>query len=161
FEEGQFSQAFPNFGAERRGAPVAAFVRLAARSLQRHCQVLNPDFLIIQDDSLLHQPGITAGLKKGGALLVNSRKERSHLELGSDSRVVAIPATDLAQEILGRPIPNTALISAFVTLTGLVSPESVIRVLETRFRGEVLEANRQLVEQAAGMVEKGAWEVKA
>jgi len=161
FEEGRFSQSFPNFGAERRGAPVTAFVRLAARSLQRHCQVLHPDFLIVQDDSLLHQPGITAGLKAGGAVLVNSRKETDQLHIEGDCRVVAIPATDLAQDLLGRPIPNTALVSAFAVLTGLVTPASVVRVLTERFSGAVLEANRQLVERASGMVEAGAWRVEA
>lgn len=161
FEEGRYSQSFPNFGAERRGAPVAAFVRVAARPLQRHCQVLHPDFLIVQDDSLLHQPGITAGLKPGGSVLVNSRKVAGRLQVEGDGRLVAIPATDLALEILGRPIPNTALVSAFAVLTGLVTPEAVIRVLESRFSGTVLDANRKLVERAAGMVEKSAWKVDA
>lgn len=72
FETGQHCQAFPSFGAERRGAPVTAYVRIAAQPIRRRCQVANPAFLLVQDAGLLHIPSTLEGLKPGGGILVNS-----------------------------------------------------------------------------------------
>ena len=73
-DEGWFAQAFPAFGAERRGAPVVAFVRIHHQPIKRRCQITAPDFLIIQDEALMNIPGITDGLKPGGSILLNSAK---------------------------------------------------------------------------------------
>jgi pyruvate ferredoxin oxidoreductase gamma subunit len=158
FEEGRYVQAFPNFGAERRGAPVTAFVRIADRPIRRRCQVLDPTFLIVQDDTLLNLPDITAGLQAGGALLANSTRESAELEAQLGCPVITLPAAALAQEILGRPVPNTALLSAFLELTGLLPRAALVKALGQRFHGTVLENNRQLVERAAAQVPGGAWQ---
>ncbi|MEN8106672.1 MAG: 2-oxoacid:acceptor oxidoreductase family protein [Pseudomonadota bacterium] len=158
FEEDRYAQAFPNFGAERRGAPVTAFVRIADRPIRRRCQVREPAFLIIQDASLLHVPGITDGLQANGSILVNSSEDGDVLGAKLEHPVVALPASALAQEILGRPLPNTALLSAFLALTGLLPQSALIQALGQRFQGKVLENNRQLVEQAAAQVTAGAWQ---
>lgn len=158
FEDGRYAQAFPAFGAERRGAPVAAFVRIADRPIRRRCQVREPAFLIVQDDTLLHLPDITAGLQTGGAVLVNSNRDGAELATGLNRPLVALPAATLAQEILGRPVPNTALLSAFLELTGLLPREALIRALAQRFHGKVLEHNRELIDRAAKLVMRGAWQ---
>jgi len=158
FEEGRYAQAFPNFGAERRGAPVTAFVRIADRPIRRRCQVIEPAFLIVQDDTLLHLPDITAGLQDGGAILVNSTGDSAELGAQLKRTVVALPASALAQKILGRPVPNTALLSAFLALTGLLPQTALVKALGGRFHGAVLDNNRQLVEQAAAQVNAGAWQ---
>lgn len=161
FETGRYAQAFPNFGAERRGAPVAAFVRIAERPIRRRCQVREPAFLIIQDDNLLHLPDITAGLQPGGAILVNSSSDSGTLAAQHQHPLIALPATALAQEILGRPVPNTALLAAFLVLTGLLPQSALLDALAGRFRGETLARNRMLVERAASLVEAGAWQEEA
>jgi pyruvate ferredoxin oxidoreductase gamma subunit len=158
FEEGRYAQAFPNFGAERRGAPVTAFVRIADRPIRRRCQVREPAYLIVQDDTLLNLPNITAGLQDGGAVLVNSNRDSTELAAQLDCDVVALPAGALAQEILGRPVPNTALLSAFLELTGLLPRDALIKALGERFHGTVLDRNRELVERAAAGVSRGAWQ---
>lgn len=158
FETGRFAQAFPNFGAERRGAPVAAFVRIADRPIRRRCQVREPAFLIVQDDNLLHLPDITAGLQPGGAVLVNSTRDSDTLAAQHGHPVIALPAAVLAQDILGRPVPNTALLAAFLALTGLLPLPALLAALAGRFHGEILERNRALVEHAASLVEAGAWQ---
>jgi len=158
FEEGRYVQAFPNFGAERRGAPVTAFVRISDSPIRRRCQVLEPAYLIVQDDALLHLPDITAGLQAGGPLLVNSNRDSAELAARLDRTVVALPASALAQEILGRPVPNTALLSAFLELTGLLPRAALIKALGERFHGAVLDNNRQLIERAAAQVSAGAWQ---
>jgi pyruvate ferredoxin oxidoreductase gamma subunit len=158
FDDGRHAQAFPNFGAERRGAPVTAFVRIADRPIRRRCQVLNPAYLIVQDDQLLHLPDITAGLQAGGKILVNSSSDAASLQEHLGNTVVALPATALAMEILGKPVPNTALLSAFLALTGLLPQSALMHVLAERFSGEVLEKNRRLVEQASTRVTAGTWQ---
>jgi pyruvate ferredoxin oxidoreductase gamma subunit len=157
FEVGRHVQAFPNFGAERRGAPVTAFVRIADRPIRRRCQVLHPAWLIVQDDNLLHLPDITNGLLEGGGILVNSTRDDTELSRELGCTVVAIPATRMALDVLGRPVPNTALLSAFLSLTGLLPQSALISALAARFRGELLERNRTLIEQAAARVTAGAW----
>jgi len=158
FEEKRYGQAFPNFGAERRGAPVMAFVRIDDKPIQRRNQVRHPAFLIIQDQALLQVPGVTDGLKPGGKILVNSTLSNTVLsEQLAQKEVIALPATSLANQFLGRPVPNTALLSAFFALTELLSQESLAKVLKKRFKGEVLEKNLQLIQQAAKKVPPGLW----
>ncbi|MEJ5210975.1 MAG: 2-oxoacid:acceptor oxidoreductase family protein [Burkholderiales bacterium] len=150
--EGWHAQAFPAFGAERRGAPVTAFVRIAREPFRRRNQIVQADFLIIQDPALLHVPGVLEGLKPTGAVLVDGTRVPEGVE------AVALPATRLAQEYLGRPVPNTALAAAFFTLTGLMPLSALAHALEGRFRGPVLEKNLRLIEAAAGQVEAGRWQ---
>lgn len=156
-DQGGFAQAFPAFGAERRGAPVAAFVRISDQPFRRRDQVAQPDFLVIQDAALLHVPGITEGLREGGGILVNSNRSAEELGMNLSGPVVTLPATVLAKEHLGRPVPNTALLSAFLSLTCLLPVESLITALSHRFKGEVLDANTHLIRAAAQHVEEGAW----
>lgn len=157
FEDGRHSQAFPNFGAERRGAPVTAFVRISDVPFSRRCQVLHPAFLIVQDEALLHVPGVTDGLHQGGGILVNSNRSTEELKQEMGLEIVAIPANALARKILGRPVPNTALLSAFLSLTGMLPTAALVKGLSQRFKGEVLERNTQLVNEAASIVPVGLW----
>ena len=160
-EERRFGQAFPAFGAERRGAPVVAFTRIADQPIRRRCQVREPAFLIIQDQALLQVPGVTDGLRPGGKILVNSNRSSAELSEEIGRSVVSLPATALANQILGRPVPNTALLSAFLTLTEILPREALVRSLGQRFKGPVLERNTQLIEAAAQQVEPGGWKEAA
>ena len=155
--EGRYAQAFPAFGAERRGAPVVAFTRIAEEPIRRRCQVLEPAFLIIQDQALMHIPGVLEGLKPGGGVLVNATAIPAGVET-AEVDVVNLPATALANEILGRPVPNTALLAAFLALTGLLPVQALTEALGQRFKGKVLERNKTLVETAAARVEAGRWQ---
>lgn len=157
FETGRFGQAFPSFGAERRGAPVAAFVRVAERPVQRRCHVRAPDYLIVQDEALLHVPGVLDGLRPGGGILVNSTRSSEELSREIEREVIAIPAANLAQEVLGRPMPNTALLAAFLSLTDLLPLDALVKAACGRFKGEVLERNVRLMQRAAEQVPSGRW----
>ena len=157
FEDGRFAQAFPSFGPERRGAPVAAYVRIADRPIRRRCQVLHPAFLIIQDDGLLHAPGTTEGLLPDGAVLINSAKKATDLALPPGRAAITLPATAIANEILGKPIPNSALIAVFITLSGLLTLEALEKALAHQFTGTMLERNVRLVREVASRVPAGAW----
>lgn len=157
FEEGRYGQAFPNFGAERRGAPVTAFVRIASRPIQRRNQVLAPAYLIIQDQALLNTPGVLDGLQPDGGILINSPLNSEELSRQAGREMISIPAASLAKQILGRPVPNTALLSAFLALTGILPVAALGKALGGRFKGPVLEKNLQLIHQAAELVPAGQW----
>ena len=156
--EGRYAQAFPAFGAERRGAPVAAFVRIAARPIRERCQVRTPHYLIVQDDSLLHVPEVTSGVRPGGGLLVNSNRSSEEIAARTGLDTYAFPAAAVAQEVLGRPVPNTALLAAFLALTGLLPEAALVTALAQRFKGPVLEKNRALVERVGAEIPHGLWQ---
>ncbi len=157
FEVKRYGQAFPNFGAERRGAPVVAFVRIDDQPIRRRNQVRSPAFLIIQDEALLHVPGVLDGLKDGGGILVNSHHSSTQLSEQMNHDIIALPATHLAQKILGRPVPNTALLAGFLALTELLPQQALSQALTHRFKGAVLERNLQLIEEAAQQVPARQW----
>jgi len=160
-ETGYRCQAFPNFGAERRGAPVASFVRIAERPIRRRCQVRAPHFVIVQDPGLLRAVAVTAGLRPGGGALIDAPRAPADLDLPEGGDAVAIGASELASEVLGRLLPNVALLAAFLTLTALLPLDALEAALASRFRGEMLERNCQLVGKAAGAVEPGRWKEAA
>lgn len=157
FETGRHCQAFPSFGAERRGAPVTAFVRIADRPIKRRCQVAAPAFLVVQDAGLLHLAATLDGLKPGGGIVVNSQRPAEELSAECGKPVAALPASQMAADILGKPVPNVALLSAFLTLTGLLPTEALVKALAHRFKGDVLARNTKLIEAAALVVPSGAW----
>lgn len=158
FETGRYGQAFPNFGAERRGAPVVAFVRIADQTIQRRCQIQTPAFLIIQDEALMHIPGVTDGLLPGGKILLNSSSSASEWPVPEEVELIAIEASSIAKQHLGRPVPNTALLAAFLGLTGLFPIDALIKVLAHKFSGEILEHNTRLIQEAAEQVPPGKWQ---
>jgi pyruvate ferredoxin oxidoreductase gamma subunit len=157
FGVGRYGQAFPSFGAERRGAPVTSFVRIADSPIRRRCQVIQPAFLIIQDEALLKVAGVTAGLKAEGCILVNSGRTSEELSQRLGRSAVALNGTALANEYLGRPMPNTALLAAFLSLTEVLPMEAMAKAMSERFKGEVLNKNLRLVEEAAKRVPAGLW----
>ncbi len=161
FEVGRHCQAFPAFGAERRGAPVTAFVRIDDRPIRRRSQVHAPRFLIVQDPGLLHLPGTTAGLAAGGGILANAGESSEAVGAVTGHPTVAINATAMAMEVLGRPMPNVPLLAAFLAVTGLLPVEALSKALAERFSGEVLEKNRELVRAAAAAAPAGLWQEAA
>ena len=154
FLDGKHTQAFPTFGSERMGAPVASFVRISDKAIRIRSQIYEPDYVIVQDPTLIGSVDVFAGLKKGGLVLINTEKNVSELKLKDLSNVKTIPATKIAIEILGRPIPNTVMLGAFAGLTGLVSMDGIRKAMATRFKGEIAEKNTIAAEKAYQMMKK-------
>ena len=154
---GRFAQAFPAFGAERRGAPVAAFVRLADAPIRRRCQVAHPAFVIIQDETLAALPETLAGLLPKGGVVMNSPNDSDALSSTLGRPVYALPATRLSLEAFGRAMPNTALLAAFLMLTELLPVRGLKDALAQRFKGEVLARNLALIDQVAAATPSGLW----
>jgi pyruvate ferredoxin oxidoreductase gamma subunit len=154
FRDGKFAQAFPSFGAERIGAPVQAFVRIDDQKIRLREEVRQPDYLIIQDQYLIDSVPVLDGLKPQGLVLINADKCPEELGLKTTATVETIPATEIALEIIGKPIPNAIMIGAFCSLTGLVSLEAVQQAIMEKFPGKVGENNVAALERAHEIIQK-------
>jgi pyruvate ferredoxin oxidoreductase gamma subunit len=147
FAEGRHAQAFPSFGSERMGAPVVSYCRIDDRPIRTREPVMEADALIVQDVTLLHQVDLFAGLSPEGFVLVNTSRSLDELGIGDffkqfhRDRLITCPATELAIEQLGRPLPNAALLGGFAALTGAVTLEAIETAVRDRFGGTVGERN--------------------
>jgi pyruvate ferredoxin oxidoreductase gamma subunit len=155
FVEGRHSQAFPSFGSERTGAPVVSFCRIDDREIRSREPISAPDALIIQDPTLLHQVDVFGGLAPHGSVLLNTSLSADALGIGDvvARRLVTVPATDLAREHLGRPLPGPALLGGFAALTSVVSLDSVLAAVRRRFAGETGEGNAKAAKAAFWLVD--------
>ena len=131
--EGRHAQAFPYFGAERRGAPVMAFARIDDEKIFIKSQVYEPDLLVVLDESLLDIEPVARGLKPDGIAVINSRKMPVELDLGVEVECATVPATSIALEFLKAPIVNTAILGAVAKVCDLVSMDSMRQAIESRF----------------------------
>jgi pyruvate ferredoxin oxidoreductase gamma subunit len=147
FEQGRHAQAFPSFGSERTGAPVVSFCRFADVPIRTREPVAEPDAIIVQDPTLLHQVDLFAGVSKAGFVLINSERPLQELGLGEFAeafeagRILVVPATAMAREHLGRPMPNAALLGGFAAQTGRLGLDSVAAAIRERFPGSAGERN--------------------
>ena len=155
FTDGFEAQAFPKFGSERRGAPVEAYVRISSHPIRRHNQVYQPHAVIIQDQTLLRSEPVTAGLVESGLVILNAERcpDNFHDESSAKTknksasntiRWVCLPANDISESLLGRPLPNTVLLGALVAATAWVSLEALEQAIDSHLgsKGEkIVSAN--------------------
>lgn len=166
FEEGRNAQAFPSFGSERTGAPVVAFCRIADKEIRLREPIMEPDAIIIQDTTLLHQVDVFAGLKTDGYILINTSRSFEALGLGDfikgrpAERLCTLPATEIAIKHIGRPIPNVPLIAGFAALSGLIRLESVVKAINQKFSGKVAEGNIAAATEAYNLIKSRMAEVQ-
>lgn len=160
FEEGRHAQAFPSFGSERTGAPVVAFCRIADKEIRLREPIMEPDALIIQDPTLLHQVDVFAGLKRDGYVLINTSKSFEELGLSDflkdwhPERLCTVAATDLARKHVGRPVPNVPLLGGFAAISQLLKLESVIKAINDKFSGKVADGNVAAATEAYAIVRR-------
>ncbi len=140
FEDGKYCQAFPFFGAERKGAPVMAFSRISDKPIRRRYQVYNPDYVVVLDETLLEAVDVLSGLKKDGKVIINTKND---INLGENIDSYNINATGIALDILGIPIVNTVMLGAFAGITGIVSMDSIIKIIKETFPGKIGERNAE------------------
>jgi 2-oxoacid:acceptor oxidoreductase gamma subunit (pyruvate/2-ketoisovalerate family) len=156
FREGRQVQSFPAFGVERRGAPVAAFLRVDDEPIRLACEVTAPDDLIVLDPTLIQAVDVTGGLKPGGLILINSDQPADGFpELSARFRVVTVPAGAIASRHgLGsrtQPIVNTAILGAFAAASGMVTLDAVCEAIREEMAHHA-EANVQAACEAAAAV---------
>ena len=154
FEGGVFAQAFPAFGVERRGAPVQAFVRFDDKKIRLRSQVYEPDYIIVQDSTLIRDVNVFQGVKDGGIVIVNTEKAPDY-QVPKGVKLITIDATSIALKALGLPITNTSLMGAFAAATGEIEFSALENALKRRFEGDLavknIEAARVAFETVKGM----------
>jgi len=158
FLGGRHAQAFPSFGSERTGAPVVAFCRMDDREIRLREPIMQPDAIIIQDPTLLHQVDVFGGLKKDGFILINTTRSFQEMGLGefvkgfNPAHLLTVPASELAMKHVNRAVPNVPLLGAFAALTGLISLDAVERAIDDKFKGAVAAGNKAAAREAYQLV---------
>ena len=155
---GKFIQAFPEYGPERMGAPVASFNRLSSKPILIHSGVTNPDIVIVLDPTLMESVDVTEGMPEDGVLIINTNKtpEETKKELGIKGKikVFTVDASTISKETIGKDIPNTSMLGALIRATGILSFKEMIEdtkgKLEKKFKSksEVIEGNLKAIERA-------------
>lgn len=160
FKEGKWVQAFPFFGAERRGAPVNAFARIADKPILIRSQIYNPDYVIVLDHTLLDVVNVAEGLKKDGIIIINTTRKPEEVNI-KGYRVATVDATSIALKlqllVAGLPVLNTPMLGAFAKATEEVKLESVIEAIRETWPGAAGEKNAKAAALAYERLIKG-WE---
>ncbi len=154
-EEGWNIQAFPEYGAERRGAPMKSFVRISDGPIRLRSGIQNPGIVVVLDDTLLATENVADGIPDDGVLIVNTDKDVDEVraQIGdSDVKLYVVDANQVAMDTIGRPIPNTVMLGALAKATGIVSIDAVKRAVDRRLGAKLspaaIEANYAAVERA-------------
>jgi 2-oxoacid:acceptor oxidoreductase gamma subunit (pyruvate/2-ketoisovalerate family) len=133
-KEGKYVQAYPEFGVERRGAPVFAFIRIDDKPIYDKSKIYAPDHVVVVDPTLVEVIDVTEGLKEGGWIVINSDKKPDQFKFGGRFRVATIDATDIAVRhklgTLAAPIVNTAVAGAVVKILGLCREDSLLQAIK-------------------------------
>ena len=163
FNTGKFIQGFPEYGPERMGAPITAYNRISVNPIRIHSNIYEPDFVVVVDDTLLSSVDVTAGLKKEGAIVINTTKtidELRPLLKGYEGRVFAIDARTVSEEALGKYFPNTPMLASIVKVSEVMSEEDFINDMEGSFKHkfakkpEVIEGNMKALTLALEQVKQ-------
>lgn len=157
FNIGKHVQGFPEYGPERMGAPITAYDRISDQEIRVHSNIYEPNYVAVVDETLLHTVDVTRGIKKGGAILINT--ERSSEELmpelnGYEGRVYTINAREICDRTLGKYFPNTPMLAAIVKITGIMEADRFLAEMEKSLqhkfakKPEVLEGNMEALKMA-------------
>ncbi len=154
-QEEKFIKGVPSFGFERRGAPVQAFVRFDNKKIRLRSQIYEPDYIIVQDSSLIRDVNVFQGLKEGGIAIINTEKALTY-PFPKGVKVITIDATSIALKTLGVPITNTTLMGAFAAASGEIKLEALEDAVRRRFSGELAEKNIAAAEEAYRFVKEAS-----
>lgn len=136
FNTGKYIQGFPEYGPERMGAPITAYNRISDEKLSIHSNIYEPDYVVVVDETLIKSVAVTAGLKKEGAVIVNTSKspEEVKKELNYEGKVYTIDARKISEETLGSYFPNTPMLAAVVKVSQVVPEEVFLGDIEASFK---------------------------
>lgn len=160
-EKGLYVQAFPEFGAEKRGAPILAFNRISKKPIRTHSQVYYPDIVVVTDPTLLGLIDVTSGAKEDALFLMNTAFDISRIrkKLSISSKIYALDAYTIAADELGKAIPNVPMVAALVKITGLMDldkfREKTEISLSKKLRPEIVKKNMRTIGKAFKEVHEG------
>ena len=163
FNTGKYIQGFPEYGPERMGAPITAYNRISDKPITIHSNIYEPDYVVVVDDTLLSSVPVTDGLKKEGAIVINTTKtseELKELLKGYEGNIYTIDARKVSIEALGKYFPNTPMLAAIVKVTGIMTDEELLADMKNSFKHkfakkpEVIDGNMKALELALKEVKK-------
>ena len=163
FNTGKYIQGFPEYGPERMGAPITAYNRISDMPIRIHSNIYEPDYVVVVDDTLLESVDVTAGLKKSGAIVINTTKSNEELKKllnGYDGEIYTIDARKVSMESLGKYFPNTPMLAAIVKVSKIMEEEDFLKDMEGSFKHkfakkpEVIEGNMKALELAMKELKK-------
>jgi 2-oxoacid:acceptor oxidoreductase gamma subunit (pyruvate/2-ketoisovalerate family) len=150
-KEGNWVQAYPEFGVERRGSPVVSFIRIDNRQIYDKSRIESPDHVVVVDPTLVERIDVTEGLKDGGWIIINSDKRPQDFQFPSKFRVATINATEIAVKYrlgsMAAPIVNTAIVGAIINVLGLTKLDSLLQAIEEAITIKPVE-NRKAATEA-------------
>ena len=157
FQTGKYVQGFPEYGPERMGAPITAYNRISDTQIRVHSNIYDPQYVVVVDESLLEAVDVTSGLKKDGAILVNTSRPKEeiipHLK-GYEGKVCTIDAHKVSMATMGRYFPNTPLLAAIVKVADIMDEETFLREMRASFshkfasKPEVIDGNMAALKMA-------------
>ncbi|MFA6078497.1 MAG: 2-oxoacid:acceptor oxidoreductase family protein [Candidatus Omnitrophota bacterium] len=155
---GKYVQAFPEYGPERMGAPVASFDRISTKPILLHSGVLNPDVVLVLDPTLIEAVDVTEGMSDGGVIVVNTEKTpeqiKSELKISGSIKVFVVDASTISKETIGREIPNTPMLGALIKATGMLDFKEMLEDTKAKLtkkfktKPDVIEGNIKAIERA-------------
>ena len=163
FNTGKYIQGFPEYGPERMGAPITAYNRISDKPITIHSNIYEPDYVVVVDDTLLASVPVTSGLKKEGAIVINTTKSSEQLKellKGYEGAIYTIDARKVSEEALGKYFPNTPMLAAIVKVTGIMTDEELLADMKNSFKHkfakkpEVIDGNMKALELALKEVKK-------
>ncbi len=157
FKTGKNVQGFPEYGPERMGAPITAYNRISSDVIRVHSNIYHPDYVVVVDETLLHSVDVTAGLKKDGAIIVNTAKSAEEIKgqlNGYQGGIYTVDARKISVETLGKNFPNSPMLAAIVAVSRVMDRETFIREMKESYahkfakKPEVIEGNMKALERA-------------
>lgn len=152
FSTGLYIQGFPEYGPERMGAPITAYNRLSDEPLRVHSNIYEPDYVAVVDETLLTAVDVTAGLKKDGAIIINTAKDPQEilpLLKGYEGKVYTIDAAKISVATIGKNIPNTPMLAAVVKASGVMDEQAFLDNMQASLKHkfaskpEVIDSNME------------------
>ena len=161
FKTGQNVQGFPEYGPERMGAPITAYNRISDGKIRVHSNIYTPDYVVVVDETLLSSVDVTAGIKRNGAIIINTPKSREEIAEkleGYEGRIYTVDARKISEETLGKNFPNSPMLAAIVAVSGVMDRDTFIREMEASYqhkfakKPEVIEGNMNALKMAYDVV---------
>ena len=161
FNTGKYIQGFPEYGPERMGAPITAYNRISDTPIRVHSNIYDPDYVVVVDDTLLQGVDVTNGLKENGAILINSNKTPEQLRQylnGYKGKIYTIDATRISLDCLKANFPNTAMLSAIIKITGIMTKDQLLTDMKESFKHkfakkpEVIDGNMAALKRSLNEV---------
>lgn len=163
FKTGAYVQGFPEYGPERMGAPITAYNRISQNQIRVHSNIYTPDLVVVVDETLLESVDVTAGLKEGGALIVNTKRSAEEIRpllKGYKGEVYTLDAREISVKALGKYFPNSPMLAAAVAVSNVMGWSSFMHEMRASYqhkfakKPEVIDGNMKALEMTYQALEK-------